>query len=125
MAAGVVLQDPSGRIVEASEQAARLLGVDGPAMLVGRAALFETGMAIHPDGSAFPTHEQPAAMALRSGRAHPDTVLGFRRPGAETLWFTVRAEPLTRVGSSLPYMAASRFSPLAASFAIQNGRYNQ
>jgi PAS domain-containing protein len=112
--AGVVLQDPTGRIVVASEQAARLLGVDGPATLVGRAALFDDGMVIRMDGSAFPSNEQPAALALGSGRAQSDTVLGVRRPGAATLWFRVRAEPLMQVGSSVPYMTVSRFIPIAS-----------
>lgn len=112
--AGVVLQDPTGRIVVASEQAARLLGVDGPATLVGRVALFEDGMAIRLDGSAFPSDEQPAAIALGSGRAQSDTVLGLRRPGAATVWFHVRAEPLMQVGNSVPYMTVSRFIPIVS-----------
>jgi PAS domain-containing protein len=108
----MVLQDPSGRIVVASEQAAVLLGVDGPAALVGSVALFEDGMAIHADASEFPSHEQPAAIALASGQAQGDTVLGLRRPGAATVWFHVRAEPLFQVGSRVPYMTVSRFSPI-------------
>jgi len=77
-------------------------------------------MAVRGDGSAFPSDEQPAAIALCSGRAHPDTVVGLRRPGAETLWFRVRAEPLMQVGSSIPYMAASRFSPIAGRCVLQD-----
>jgi PAS domain-containing protein len=110
--AGVVLHDPTGRIVAASEQAAHLLGLAGPALLVGRGSLVDDSIAIRLDGSSFPAAEQPAAIALRSGRAHPDTVLGLRLPNGETSWFYLRAEPLMKVGACVPYMAASRFMPI-------------
>jgi hypothetical protein len=110
---GIVLQDPTGRIIVASEHASRLLGMDGHSTLTGRMSLFEDGMAIHRDGSEFPSASQPAACALRTGQPQRDVVLGLRRAGAETLWFHVRAEPLMQVGSSVPYMTVSRFVPIA------------
>jgi PAS domain-containing protein len=108
-AAGLVLQDASGRILVASERAAQLLEVDGPEALTGQPALFEGGTVVRSDGSELPLEQQPGAMALRTGQVHEDCVLGFRRPGAETRWFQMRAEPLFKVGGVVPYAAVSRF----------------
>jgi PAS domain-containing protein len=107
--AGVVLQDPSGRITAASEQAAHLLDVDGPEALTGRLALFEQGAAIRADGSDFPIEQQPGIMALRTGQTQNDVLLGVIRPGGKMRWFRVWAEPLFQVGGVVPYAVVSRF----------------
>ncbi len=119
---GVVLQDARGRILVASDQAARLLGADGPDALTGRAELFENGSAIRPDGSEFPTDQQPAALALCTGQAQRKTTLGFRLPDGEIRWFHVRAEPLFEVGNVAPYATMSRFVPVSVPLAVERER---
>jgi hypothetical protein len=108
-----VLLSACGHILVASAQAARLLDVDGPESLAGRTALFDDGIAIHADGTAFPTKEQPASVALRTGEKQEDVVVGVKRPGAETRWFLMQAEPLFNAGGATPYAAMARFVALA------------
>jgi PAS domain-containing protein len=107
--AGLVLQDASGRILVASERAAQLLEVDGPEALTGRPALFEGGSVVRSNGSELPAEEQPGAMAISTAQAQHDIVLGFRPAGGAIRWFQVRAQPLFKVASSVPYAAVSRF----------------
>ena len=108
-APGVVLLDTRGRILVASEQAARLLDAEGPDALTGRPTLFEGGIAIHADGSAFPVETHPAQVALRTGEAQDEILLGVVRAGSEPRWFRMSAEPLFKVGSARPYAAVARF----------------
>jgi hypothetical protein len=110
---GVVLLSARGDIVVASEQAARLLEADGPESLTGKPGLFETGTAIHADGSTFATEEQPASLALQTGEKQAEVVLGVKRPGADTRWFLMKAEPLFKIGSAEPYAVVARFVTLA------------
>jgi PAS domain-containing protein len=105
---GVIMQGASGSILVASEQAARLLGVNDPADMAGQPSVFGQGCAIRPDGSEFPEDEQPAALALRTGQKQDDCLIGLRRGDAPTRWFRVRAEPLFNVGSAVPYAVVSR-----------------
>jgi PAS domain-containing protein len=108
-APGVVLLDTRGRVLVASEQAARLLDADGPDALTGRPTLFEGGNAIHPDGAAFPAETHPVQVALRTGEAQAEILLGVLRPGNEPRWFRIGVEPLFKVGSARPYAAVARF----------------
>src|SRR5438874_11019322 len=112
-APGVVLLDTRGRILVASEQAARLLDAEGPDALTGRRTLFEGGIAIHADGSAFPLETHPAQVALRTGEAQDEILLGVLRAGSEPRWVGMSAEPLFKVGSASPYAAVARFVSVA------------
>src|SRR5437762_10023830 len=106
--AGIVLQDASGRILVANKRAAQVLDASGPAALAGRPALFEPGTLVRMDGSEVPIDQQPGPMALRTGEAQGESVLGFRRAEAAIRWFRVGAEPLFKIGRSVPYAAVWR-----------------
>lgn len=112
--AGVVLQDPTGRVIVASQQASLLLGADRPEALADRPALFHGGLTIHPDGSVFPERDQPSAVALRTGLPQDEVVVGFRRSGCDTVWFRICARPLMKTDGTLPYAVASRFVRITA-----------
>lgn len=105
---GVVLQDVTGRVLVASEEAARLLEVDGPEALTGRDSLFAGS--IRADGSTLSTDQEPGMLALRTGQAQEPIVLGLRRRGDDVYWVRVSAEPLFKVGSTAPYATTSRIA---------------
>src|SRR5207248_11703798 len=92
--AGIVLQDASGRSLVANDRAAQVLDASGPEALAGRPARFEPGTLVRTDGSEVPIDQQPGPMALRTGEAQGESVLGFRRAKAAIRWFRVGAEPL-------------------------------
>ena len=93
MAQGVVYQDASGRITAANPAAERILGLTLDQMQ-GRTSMDPRWRAIHPDGTDFPGDTHPSMVALRTGRAARNVVMGVFNPHTEDyIWINVNAVP--------------------------------
>jgi PAS domain S-box-containing protein len=90
---GVTLHDASGRLRLANASAQRLLGLtfDEIAALAPRPGGWRT---VREDGSTLPINENPTLIAVRSGEAQRNVVVGVRKPDAEPQWLSMSCEPI-------------------------------
>ncbi len=105
---GVTLLDENGLITAANEGAARILGLSSEQM-IGRSALDPDWHVVREDGSAFPTAELPAAVALRTGSAQSNVIIGVPKPDDSVVWLAVNAQPLRRPGETRPRGVVTTF----------------
>ena len=90
MTEGVVLHDAAGRIVWFNPSAARILGADQLAALASAEPAWN---AVGDDGAVLPVGDHPAMVALKTGKAQRDVVIGLAN-GGRTTWLSVNAEPV-------------------------------
>ncbi|MGV7209358.1 ATP-binding protein [Oxalobacteraceae bacterium A2-2] len=97
--AGLLLLDPDGAILESNAAAARMLGRDGgpPALWDG---VREDGAAIHPSA-------HPVRLAMATGAAVRDAVIGVAQPDGALLWLSVNAEPMLDERGAVSLVAVS------------------
>lgn len=94
MAHGVVIHDEDGKILEANKAAERILGMKHD-QLLGLTSLDPRWRAIREDGSPFPGEEHPAMIALQTGEAVHDVVMGVYSPLIEKRnWININAVPV-------------------------------
>ena len=101
MALGVVYQDADGRVTAANPAAERILGLT-LAQMQGREAADPRWGAIHEDGTDYPEDQNPAIVALRTGRPVHGAVMGINNPAQGRRWIIIDAIPQTRPGESRP-----------------------
>jgi PAS domain S-box-containing protein len=101
---GVIIKEADGSLSGWNPSAERVLG---PALTV-----FGVG-ALRADGTPFSPEEQPDAVALRTGQICPRVAMGVLRPGADPLWISVGARPLTRSGETEPHAVLISFTETA------------
>lgn len=97
MSDGVVVHDPDGSIRTANAAAERVLGLTEEQM-TGRAALDPRWRLVTTDGDAAGPADIPSEIALATGEASGDRILGVHRPNGERAWLSVRADPLREPG---------------------------
>lgn len=102
MPIGVILQDPAGQIISANPAAARILG---PTLI----SLNDNGWQSlelwckREDGSVFPWQEQPALLALQTGKRQYRAVMKFcHQEAAADRWFSVTSVPFSGEGGKQP-----------------------
>jgi len=106
---GVVFLDAKGRIRTANQAAERILGLS-LAQLQDRDTFDPRWQPIHEDGSPFPGEGHPVTVALRTGQAVEDVVMGVFNPQlTETRWIRVSAAPLFRQGEAHPSQVMATF----------------
>ena len=103
---GVVLQGVDGQITAANPAAERILGLTGD-QLRGRTSLDPRWRSIHEDGSAFPGEDHPAMVALRTGAAQRNVVMGIHTPDSRLRWIRISAEPVVGAGGTLDGVVSS------------------
>lgn len=108
MLEGVVLIDALGKILTVNPSAARILGYSAQDM-EGKSSLDPVWRVVHEDGSHFPAAEYPHMVALSSGQACRDVVLGVHKPDNSLAWLVANAQPLFREGEIKPYAAVVTF----------------
>ncbi|HEY1387960.1 MAG TPA: PAS domain S-box protein, partial [Ktedonobacterales bacterium] len=92
-AEGVVIQDADGRIVDANPAALQLLGLTKE-QLLGLTSFDQRWHVIHLDGAEIPGAMHPAVVALRTGQAVRDAIMGVFIPAEERYrWLRVNAIP--------------------------------
>ncbi len=84
MPQGVVLYDSGGKIIATNPSALKLLGLTEEELL-GHTVLDNRSKFVKPDGSAFPSEELPAVMALNSGQGVSGVVMGIWNSKEERL----------------------------------------
>jgi len=100
---GVIFYDAAGVITMANPAAARILGL-AMDQLLGRTTLNPRWGILREDGTPFPDEESPVRVALRTGRAVGEVLLGVANPELEgTCWLQVSACPLFQPGDPRPY----------------------
>lgn len=106
---GVVYQNASGEIVAANAASQRILGLS-LAQLQGRTSMDSRWSAVRKDGLPFPGEEHPAMVALRTGRAVRNVLMGVFNPQEEAFrWIDVSAHPRTRPGATEPFEVYTTF----------------
>ncbi len=99
-AIGVVVQIPTGQIVAANPRAGELLGLTSDQMM-GRTSMDPRWAAVSEDGLPLPGDRHPAMVALATGEAVHDVLMGILLPpsapsaqGGLTRWIAVDSQPL-------------------------------
>jgi len=97
---GIVVQDVEGRPLEANRAAEALLGLSLADMqdLPGRAPQWR---AWRRDGTPMRLSEQASVVALRSGEAQRDTVMGLDGPDGRRRWLQTESVPFFGDGGEL------------------------
>ncbi len=103
MSQGVVYQDEKGAIIYVNPAAEEILGLSFDQML-GLTSLDPRWHTIHEDGSIFPGEQHPAMVALRTGQAQKNIVMGIFHPILnDHKWVIVNAIPIYKQGRTSPY----------------------
>ncbi len=89
---GVVMHAPDGRVVEWNPAAEEVLGLSGEE-LSGRTSMDPRWRAIHEDETPWPGETHPAMVALHTGTAVENEVMGVHRPDGSLVWLRVTARP--------------------------------
>jgi diguanylate cyclase (GGDEF)-like protein/PAS domain S-box-containing protein len=88
IAAGVVLQDSEGRMLDCNDMAAAMLGAERDELLQRRSDDPEWN-SVRADGSPFAHDEQPASVTLRTGEPCFDVIMGTNNRSHARHWLTV------------------------------------
>ncbi|HBZ53969.1 MAG TPA: hypothetical protein DEO88_01075, partial [Syntrophobacteraceae bacterium] len=103
MVQGVIYVDAEGRITTANPAAEMILGL-GLEQVKGRSLLDLPWQVISEDGASLASDAMPVVVALRTGRAVRDVVIGLSNPDTRTVtWVSVNAIPLFQPGKELPF----------------------
>lgn len=108
MAEGVCVLDRSGQIIAGNASAARILGLTMD-QLLGRTPYDPRWRTVREDGADFPPDEHPAMIALRTGRAQNDIVMGVHAPPDGQRWIRIHATPVFDSGDPLPVHSVVTF----------------
>jgi diguanylate cyclase (GGDEF)-like protein/PAS domain S-box-containing protein len=104
-AAGVVVQDASGAIVDGNPAAERLLGLSH-AQLIGVEAVDPRWRVIDGDGQTLPADQHPAMRTLRSGEPLRNVLMGVELPDGDRRWLSVNTALLPR-DDGAPWLVCS------------------
>jgi len=107
---GAVFQDAKGKIILANSAAERILGLTRDQMM-GRESVDPRWNATRINGSDYPGTEHPAMIALKTGKAVNNQIMGVFNPfRGERRWIVVNAIPLYREGERRPFQVYTTFS---------------
>jgi len=105
MAHGGIYQDPAGRVTSSNSAAERILGLSRD-QLFGRTPRDPRWKVVHEDGSEFPSENQPAQVALRTGQPVSDVTLGVYHPDEKRFhWIVVNSMPQFHPRERKPFEA--------------------
>ncbi len=111
VAEGLVFQHADGKIIEANQSAASILGISYDELL-GRTSVNPEWQAIREDGSPLPGDEHPAMVTLRTGLPLRDQVMGVNSPLRGLCWISVNTQPMFQPGNSKPVAVVSSFNDI-------------
>ncbi|MCU0307148.1 MAG: PAS domain S-box protein [Thermoleophilia bacterium] len=113
MAEGAIVRYADGRRGTANAAAVQILGADQDEIL-GRGPLGAAWGAVRADGAHCLPGEEPAAVALREGRAIRGRVMGITVADGRRRWLRVSAEPMSAPGEPAPYGVVTTFADVTA-----------
>ncbi|MCX7592361.1 MAG: PAS domain-containing protein [Fischerella sp.] len=109
----MVLQLAKGGIQAWNPTAERILGLTAE-QLVGRNWLELPCKAICEDGSPVSDATHPAMVALHTGKACLNIVMGLYQPHDQLVWLLVNSQPLFLPGENIPYAVVTTLVEIAA-----------
>jgi PAS domain S-box-containing protein len=95
MSDGMVVQGPSGAIVDSNAAACEILGLSEDE-LFGRVSKDPRWRAVRPNGEDFPGDEHPAMVTLRTGAQQNNVIMGIETPAGEQRWLSINSRPIRR-----------------------------
>ena len=112
MAQGAVFQNADYQITLANPAALRILGLTLE-QIQGRTSIDPRWRAVHEDGSDFPGETHPSVLALQTGKAVANVIMGVFNPQLERYkWINVNATPQFRPGEDLPHQVYITFEDI-------------
>ena len=112
MIQGVILYSANGEIISANPAAELLLGLTVEQMQ-GRTPVDPRWKSIHEDGSEFPGNEHPAIVALHTGQAVQNVIMGVFNPQSqEYRWINIHAVPQFKDGEQKPHQVYTTFDDM-------------
>ena len=88
VAAGIVLQNEEGLVLDCNDTALELLGVTREELAI-RTSSDPQWSSVRPDGSSFALEEQPARITLRTGEPGNEVIMGTANRGRARRWLSV------------------------------------
>lgn len=105
---GIVIQDEESNILEANPAAAKALGLTLN-QLLGKDSFDPNWRIFEPDGRPVAPENQPSNIALKTGKAVWDVVLGVELPDRSQRWISINSQPIFRDGMDKPFRTATTF----------------
>ncbi|GAB3195656.1 hypothetical protein GCM10027261_16470 [Geodermatophilus arenarius] len=102
---GVLLQDPSGRVMASNPAARRILGLSAE-RLHGQ-QLNRLRSALHSDGGSWSTDERPTRSTVRTATGVRGQVVGIHLDDGELRWLSVNTDPVTHPSGEVEYVVSS------------------
>jgi len=123
MELGVIYQNSAGIITTGNPAAEKILGLTLD-QLQGRSSIDPRWKSIREDGSSFPGEEHPSMLALKTGKAIEDELMGIYNPASgDTRWILISSYPQFSSGSSKPCCVFSTFSDITERKKAQDALY--
>ncbi|MFH1060337.1 MAG: PAS domain S-box protein [Pseudomonadota bacterium] len=112
MGQGGVYHDHTGAVIDANPAAQSILGLSLDEMR-GRTPLDLPWRTIREDGSQYPSYEHPSILALMSGEAVRDRVMGvYNQREKAYRWIKVTAVPQCEAGGGVPVRVFTTFADI-------------
>ena len=108
MAEGITMMTQDGTIQLTNDAAERILGLPRD-QIMGRTSTDPRWRAVREDGSPFPGEEHPIMIALNTGHAQENVVMGVHRPDGTLAWVLINAQPIQRADEAKPYASVATF----------------
>lgn len=115
---GVVLQDNKGRIVEFNRSALKILRLTKD-QLLGKTSYDPSWKTIDENHLPFVPDHHPAMVAIKSGIAVYDKLMGVYTSDSDIAWISVTAIPLFEGNDSKPYQVLVTFEDLTKTFKLK------
>ncbi len=111
MSEGVLIQNRTGKVVEANHSAYRILGLARD-QLLGMMPNDPRWQHLREDGTAYLPHEIPAIEVLRGGAPISNEVVGIPDSDGSIKWLNLSARPLFEPFEETPSFVVSTFSDI-------------
>ncbi len=108
---GMVFQSANGTICACNASVLSILGYSIE-QLQGRNYADLNWQTIRADGSPFKNENYPGQVALETGKACQNVVLGFYKPDGELVWLSLSSQPLFVNDVATPYGVVTTFTQL-------------
>ena len=105
---GVVIQDKSGKIIQFNDSALKILKLSAE-QLIGKTSYDPKWRAISTDMTDLPGARHPASLALATGEAQVNQIMGVHAFDDSLRWLSVTAVPLFECVEGLPYQVVITF----------------
>jgi len=106
MSEGLLAYDLSGNMIFANESAQRILGVTFDS-IDGRSNFDSTWRVVHEDGTEWPLEQRPQIVALATGEAQRNCIIGVHSPEQGLRWLQVNAVPMRDHDGAMTGVVAS------------------